>query len=41
MGAAYERLVRADPDRWQRIDARQPADDVHAQVLASVRAARE
>ena len=41
VGAAYERLVRADPDRWQRIDARQPADDVHAQVLASVRAARE
>ena len=41
VGAAYERLVGADPDRWQRIDARQPADDVHAQVLASVRAARE
>ncbi|MET0810524.1 MAG: dTMP kinase [Thermoleophilaceae bacterium] len=41
VGAAYERLVRADPDRWQRIDARLPADDVHAQVLASVKAARE
>jgi dTMP kinase len=41
VGAAYERLVRADPDRWRRIDARQPAEDVHAQVLASVKAARE
>ena len=41
VGAAYERLMRADPDRWRRIDARQPAEDVHAQVLASVKAARE
>jgi dTMP kinase len=41
VGAAYERLVRADPDRWRRIDARQPADEVHAQVMASVKAARE
>ena len=41
VGAAYERLVRADPDRWRRIDARQPAEDVHEQVLASVKAARE
>jgi dTMP kinase len=41
VGAAYERLVRAEPDRWRRIDARQPAEDVHAQVLASVKAARE
>lgn len=41
VGAAYERLVRADPDRWHRIDARLSADDVHAQVLAAVRAARE
>jgi len=41
VGAAYERLVRADPDRWRRIDARQPAEDVHAQVMASVKAARE
>ena len=41
VGAAYERLIRADPDRWRRIDARQPAEDVHAQVLASVKAARE
>ena len=41
VGAAYERLMRADPDRWRRIDARQPAEEVHAQVLASVKAARE
>ena len=41
VGAAYERLVRADPDRWHRIDARLSADDAHAQVLAAVRAARE
>jgi dTMP kinase len=41
VGAAYERLIRADPDRWQRIDARQPAEEVHEQVLASVKAARE
>ena len=41
VGTAYERLVRADPDRWRRIDARQSPEDVHAQVLASVKAARE
>ena len=41
VGASYERLIRADPDRWRRIDARQPAEDVHAQVMASVKAARE
>jgi dTMP kinase len=41
VGAAYERLMRADPDRWRRIDARQSPEDVHEQVLASVKAARE
>lgn len=41
VGAAYERLMRADPDRWRRIDARQPSNEVHAQVLASVEEARE
>ena len=41
VGTAYERLVRADPDRWRRIDARQSPEDMHAQVLASVKAARE
>jgi dTMP kinase len=38
---AYERLMRADPERWRRIDARQSPEDIHAQVVASVRAARE
>jgi dTMP kinase len=41
VGAAYERLMRADPDRWRRIDARQSAEDVHAEVIASVKEARE
>jgi dTMP kinase len=41
VGAAYERLMRADPDRWRRIDARHSPEDVHKQVLASVKAARE
>ena len=41
VGAAYERLVSADPDRWRRIDARRSPEDVHALVLASVKAARE
>jgi dTMP kinase len=41
VAASYERLIRADPDRWRRIDARQPAEAVHDQVMASVKAARE
>jgi dTMP kinase len=41
VGTAYERLIRADPDRWRRIDARAAPEDVHRQVLASVKAARE
>jgi dTMP kinase len=41
VGAAYERLIRVDPERWRRIDARQSPEDMHAQVLASVKAARE
>jgi dTMP kinase len=41
VAGAYERLVRADPQRWRRIDARQSPEEVHAQVLASVKAARE
>jgi dTMP kinase len=41
VGAAYERLMRADPDRWHRIDARQSPDEVHAQVLGAVKEARE
>src|SRR3954447_1846271 len=41
VGAAYEALIQADPDRWRRIDARQPTDKVHSEVMASVKEARE
>jgi dTMP kinase len=39
--AAYDALIRADPDRWRRIDARRSPEEVHALVLASVMAVRE
>jgi dTMP kinase len=39
--AAYERLIRADPNRWRRIDGNRPPEAVHADVLAAVEAARE
>ena len=38
--AAYEALVRADPERWRRIDARRSPEDIHTEVLAEVEAAR-
>jgi dTMP kinase len=38
--AAYERLADAEPERWRRIDADRPAEEVHADVLAEVQAAR-
>ena len=41
VGAAYERLVRSDPERWRRIDATRSPDEVHADVLAAVNEARE
>src|SRR5829696_83622 len=41
VGAAYERLVRADPERWRRIDATRSPEEVHTDVLAAVEAARE
>ena len=41
VGASYETLIRADPDRWRRIDATRSPDDVHADVLAAVKEARE
>jgi len=41
VGAAYERLMRVDPERWRRIDATRSPDEVHADVLAAVEAARE
>jgi dTMP kinase len=37
---AYEQLAAADPGRWRRIDAGRPPDEVHADVLAAVEAAR-
>jgi dTMP kinase len=40
VGAAYERLIEADPERWRRIDARRSAEEVHADVLAAVEKAR-
>lgn len=37
---AYERLVAADRGRWRRLDATGSPQQVHAQVLAEVEAAR-
>ena len=37
---AYERLAAAEPERWRRIDADRPPEEVHAEVLAEVEAAR-
>ena len=39
--AAYERLIELDPRRWRRIDASRAPEDVHADVLAAVEAARK
>jgi dTMP kinase len=38
--AAYEELAAADPARWRRVDAARAPDQVHADVLAEVEAAR-
>jgi dTMP kinase len=38
--SAYERLIELDPGRWRRIDAARPPDEIHAEVLAEVGAAR-
>ncbi len=38
--AAYERLADAEPERWRRIDAARSPEDVHADVLRAVEAAR-
>jgi len=40
VGAAYQRLAAADPERWRRVDADRPPDEVHAAVMAAVEAAR-
>ena len=40
VAAAYSELAAADPGRWRLIPAGRPPDEVHADVLAAVRAAR-
>ncbi len=37
---AYSELADADPGRWRRIAADRPAEEVHADVLTAVQAAR-
>jgi dTMP kinase len=38
--AAYEELADADTERWRRIDADRPPDEIHVEVLAAVQAMR-
>jgi dTMP kinase len=38
--AAYERLIELEPGRWRRIDATRSPEEIHAEVLAEVEAAR-
>ena len=40
VGAAYDRLAAADPGRWRRVNADRPPEEVHADVVAAVEAAR-
>ncbi len=40
VAAAYAELADADPGRWRRIPAARPPEEVHADVLEAVRAAR-
>jgi dTMP kinase len=40
VGAAYERLIELDPDRWRRVDATRSPEEIHAEVLAEVDSAR-
>ncbi|MFL5885316.1 MAG: dTMP kinase, partial [Thermoleophilaceae bacterium] len=37
---AYEQLAAAEPERWRRVDASRPVEDVHADVLKLVESAR-
>ena len=37
---SYEELASIDPERWRRLDADRPPEQVHADVLAAVEAAR-
>ncbi len=36
VAAAYERLAAAEPERWVRVDASAPAEDVHRRILNDV-----
>ena len=36
VAAAYDRMARAEPDRWIRVDANRSEDDVHADIVALV-----
>src|SRR5215216_7669602 len=38
--AAYDRLIELDPSRWRRIDATRSPEEIHADVIAEVGAAR-
>jgi dTMP kinase len=38
--AAYQRLIELEPGRWRRIDAARSPEEIHAEVLAEVEAAR-
>jgi dTMP kinase len=38
--SAYERLIEGDPGRWRRVDATRSPDEIHAEVVAEVEAAR-
>ena len=38
--AGYERLAEAEPERWRRIDAGRPVEEVHRDVLGCVQEAR-
>jgi dTMP kinase len=40
VAAAYDALAEAEPERWRRVRADRPPEEVHADVLAAVRAAR-
>jgi dTMP kinase len=40
VSAAYERLAEAEPDRFRRVDASRPAEEIHAEVVALVGSAR-
>lgn len=40
VGATYDELAAADPGRWRRVDAARDPAEVHADVLAAVRAAQ-